>query len=91
MEFRVDLTIANGAAQEINLLMSIAETSASPYELNVNHAYYKTAATGVPLTALFRLYIGDEETRTGSARFRISSADAATIIVDGWFSQITNV
>ena len=88
---RIDLLVDNAAAQEINLLMSLAEGSAAPYELNVNHAYYKTAATGVPLTALFRVYIGDNNTKDGSARFRISSIAAANIVVQGWFYQVTVV
>ena len=91
VEMRIDLLVDNAAAQEINLLMSLAEGSAAPYELNVNHAYYKTAATGVPLTALFRVYIGDNNTKDGSARFRISSIAAANIVVQGWFYQVTVV
>lgn len=91
VEFRVDLTITNGAAQEINVVMDVAEGTATAYTLNVNHAYYKTAGSGTPITALFRLYIGDENTRTGTARMRLTSLDASTITVDGWFSQITEV
>ena len=91
VEFRVDLTVTNGAAQEINIVMDVAEGTATAYTLNVNHAYYKTAGTGTPITALFRLYIGDENTRTGTSRMRLTSLDASTITVDGWFSQITEV
>ena len=91
VEFRVDLTITNAAAQEINVVMDVAEGTATAYTLNVNHAYYKTAGSGTPITALFRLYIGDENTRTGSARLRLISLDAATITVNGWFSQVTEV
>lgn len=91
VEFRVDLTITNGAAQEINVVMDVAEGTATAYTLNVNHAYYKTAGSGTPITVLFRLYIGDEDTRTGTARMRLTSLDASTITVNGWFSQITEV
>ena len=71
--------------------MSIAEGTAAPYELNMNHAYYKTASTLANDTVLFRIYMGDENTRTGGARFRFASLDVATIVVNGWFYQITEV
>jgi hypothetical protein len=89
--FRVDIRLTNAAAQEVDLFMSIAEGSAGPYEKNMNHAYYKTASTLANDTVLFEIYIGDENTRTGGARFRLSSVAAATIIVNGWFYKITSV
>ena len=91
IEFRIDINLSNAAAQEVDLFMSIAEGSAGPYELNINHSYYKTASTLANDTALFRVYIGDENTRTGGARFRFASVAAATIVVNGWFYQITAV
>jgi hypothetical protein len=91
VEIRVDLNISNAAAQEVNLLMSLAESTASPYELNVSHAYYKTASSSEQVTALFRIYMGDETTRTGGARFRFASLAASNITVNGWFYQITEV
>ena len=89
--FRVDIRLTNAAAQEVDLFMSIAEGSAGPYEKNMNHAYYKTASTLANDTVLFEIYIGDENTRTGGARFRLASVDAATIIVNGWYYRITSV
>ena len=91
IEFRIDISIANGAAQEINIVMDLAEGTAAPYSLNVNHTYFKTASAGDQITAMFRVYIGNEETRTGSARFRLTSIAATTIVVNGWFYQITEV
>ena len=81
----------SSANQEIDLLFSLAEGTAGPYELNIDRGYYKTISTGNKVTFLFRIYMGDENTRTGGARFRISSADNATIKVNGWFYQITEV
>ncbi len=89
--FRVDIKLTNAAAQEVDLFMSIAEGSAGPYEKNMNHAYYKTASTLANDTVIFVIYIGDENTRTGGARFRFASVAAATIVVNGWFYQITAV
>ena len=91
VELRIDVTITNAAAQEINLLMSLAEGGSPPYELNISHAYYKTASSGEQITALFRIYMGDENTRTGGARIRFDSLAASNITVNGWFYQITEV
>ena len=91
VKFRIDLTISNAAAQEIDLFMSLAEGQVTPYELNMDHAYYKTASSAEPLTAIFEVYIGNEITKNGGARFRFSSIAAATIIVSGWFYKITVV
>tara|TARA_R110000824_G_scaffold188319_1_gene369669 strand:+ start:13827 stop:14456 length:630 start_codon:yes stop_codon:yes gene_type:complete len=91
VNFRIDINLSNAAAQEVDLFMSAAEGSAGPYELNINHTYYKNASTLANNTAIFSVYIGDENTRTGSARFRFASVAAATIVVNGWFYQITEV
>jgi hypothetical protein len=91
VEFRVDLLVNNAAAQEINVVMDVAEGTATAYPLNVNHAYYKTASTSVPITAMFRLYIGDADTKDSSARFRLTSVDAASVVVEGWLVQVTSV
>ena len=90
VEGRIDLTITNAAAQEINIMFSLAETTA-PFELIIDHTYYKTAATGTPVTALFKMYVGSNDVKNGGARFRFVSADAATIQVNGWFYEITEV
>jgi hypothetical protein len=91
IEFRIDVSIANAAAQEINLLISTAEGTATPRDRNVNHTYFKTASTGDQITAMYRLYIDDDDVRTGGARFRLTSIAATTIVVNGWFYQITDV
>lgn len=91
IEFRVDVSIANAAAQEINLLISTAEGTATPRTRNVNHTYFKTASTGDQITAMYRLYIDDDDVRTGGTRFRLTSIAATTIVVNGWFYQITDV
>jgi hypothetical protein len=91
VEFRTNLTIANAAAQEINLVMDLGEGDAGAYSLNVNHTYFKTASGGDQITAMFRIYMGNELTRTNTARFRLTSIAATTIVVNGWFYQITSV
>ena len=91
VEFRIDIDIAPAAAQEINLVMDIGEGVAGAYSLNVNHTYFKTASASDQITAMFRIYMGDEVTRANPARFRLTSIAATTIIVNGWFYQITEV
>jgi hypothetical protein len=89
--FRVDIGLTNAAAQEIDLLISLAEGSAGPYEKNMGHRYFKTASTLGNDMEQFEIYIGDENTRTGGARFRFASAAAATIVVGGWYYRVTEV
>jgi hypothetical protein len=91
VEFRIDIEISPAAAQEINLVMDIGEGDAGAYSLNVNHTYFKTASSSDQITAMFRIYMGDEVTRANPARFRLTSIAATTIVVNGWFYQITEV
>jgi hypothetical protein len=91
VEFRIDVSISPAAAQEINLVMDIGEGDAGAYSLNVNHTYFKTASASDQITAMFRVYMGDEVTRANPARFRLTSIAATTVIVNGWFYQITEV
>lgn len=91
VEIRGDIEIANAAAQEIDMVFSLAEGTGTAYELRISHNYYKTAATGTPLTFMFRIYIGDADTKNGGARFKLESVAATSIKVVGWFYQITEV
>lgn len=91
VELRIDINITNAAAQEINILLSLAEGTATPFELNIEHDYYKTASTSEQITAMYRIYIGADETRLGGARFRFTSLASSNITVNGWFYQITEV
>jgi hypothetical protein len=91
VDFRVDLVIDHAAAQEINLVFDLAEGSASPYTLNINHDYYVTATNNVTVTAQFKLPLISQDTVDNSARIRFKSIAAATIVVEGWLYQVTEV
>ena len=92
LEFRGDIEVDTSSAnQEIDILMSLAEGESFPYELNVIHLYYKSISSSNKITFMFRIYMGDEQTRVGGARFRFASDDNADIQVNGWFYQITEV
>lgn len=92
IELRGDIEVDTASAnQEIDIVLSLAEGQASPYELNITHLYYKSISLENKITFIFRMYIGDESTRIGGARFRLASDDNATIKVNGWFYSITEV
>jgi hypothetical protein len=92
IEFRGDIEVSTASAnQEIDILMSLAEGQASPYELSISHYYYKVISASNKITFMFRIYMGDPGTEAGGSRFRIASTDNATIKVNGWFYSVTEV
>tara|TARA_R110000787_G_scaffold92994_1_gene195195 strand:+ start:1424 stop:1963 length:540 start_codon:yes stop_codon:yes gene_type:complete len=91
IDLRIDLVIDHAAAQEINIVMDLAEGESFPYTLNVAHDYYKTAATGVTVTAQFKLPFIGQSTVDGGARLRLTSIAAASIVVEGWYLEVTEV
>lgn len=92
VEFRGDIEVDTASAnQEIDIVISLAEGESFPYELNIIHFYYKSISAGNKVTFLWRVYMGDAQTRLGGARFRFISADNADIKVNGWFYNITEV
>ena len=92
IEFRGDIEVdTTSANQEIDMLMSLAEGQLAPYDLNIDHSYYKSVSTSNKITFMFRVYIGDEQTKAGGSRFRLSSSDNASIKVNGWFYSVTEV
>ena len=91
IEFRGDITIDTiSANQEVEILMSLGE-GVGPYELNVLRNQYRFVSSGNKITFMFRIYMGDNATRTGAARFRFASDNSASIVVNGWFYQIVEV
>jgi hypothetical protein len=91
VDFRIDIVIDHAAAQELNFLFDLAEGAAAPYTLNITHKYYKTADTNVTVTAQFKLPMISQDTIDNSARIRFESIAAATIVVEGWFYEVTEV
>ena len=91
IEFRGDITLDTVSAnQEIEILMSLGE-GVGPYELSVLRSQYRFVSSGNKITFMFRIYMGDNATRTGTARFRFASDNSASIVVNGWFYQIVEV
>jgi hypothetical protein len=91
VNFRVDLVVDHAAAQELNLVIDLAEGSISPYTLNLTHDYYVTATNDVTVTAFFELPMISQDTVNNSARLRLKSAGAATIVVEGFYYKVISV
>ena len=91
VNLRVDLVVDHAAAQEINLVIDLAEDSIKPYTLNVSHDYFVTASNDVILTAFFEFPIIDTLTVDNSARIRLLSKAAASFVVQGWYYKVLSV
>ena len=90
VDFRIDIVIDHAAAQELNIVFDLSE-GAGPYTLNIAHKYYKTASTNVTVTAQFKLPMISQDTIDNSARIRLTSIAAASIVVEGWYYEVTEV
>ena len=91
LDIRLDIIIDHAAAQETYIVIDLAEGQASPYTLRVGHDYYKTASTNVTVTCSFKLPFISQSTIDGGARMRFESIAAATIVVNGWYYEVTEV
>jgi hypothetical protein len=91
IDFRIDIVIDHAAAQELNLVFDLAEGAAIPYTLNIAHDYYKTATNDVTVTAQFKLPMISQPTVDNPASIRLTSIAAASIVVEGWYYQVTAV
>jgi hypothetical protein len=87
MDYRLDVTITTTAAnQEVDLQIELA-IGASVYSLSVAQRQYKTAGTYPAVVSNF-IYMGDSNTMNNPAKFKISSGNNATVIVNGWACAI---
>jgi hypothetical protein len=91
LKLRVDLVVDHAAAQEITLVIDLAEGSAAPYTQNISHDYYVTATNGVTVTAFFETPLFSQTAIDNSARIRFVSPGAATVIVEGFYIKVTSV
>jgi hypothetical protein len=91
IHFTAKVTFDNLAAQEVDMFISVAEGEATAHEHQINHAYYKTAATGTGLTFTYHMVIEDADERDGGVRFRFASVQAASLTVDNFTVIVTSV
>lgn len=87
MNYRIDVNITTTAAnQEVNLQIELA-IGASVYSLSVAQRQYKTAGVYPAVISNF-IYMGDSNTMDNPAKFKISSSNNATVVVNGWACAI---
>jgi len=87
IHYRIDLNITTTAAnQEVNIQIELA-IGANVYSLSVAQKQYKTAGTYPAVFANF-IYIGDSNTLDNPGKFKISSPNNATVVVNGWVCDI---
>jgi hypothetical protein len=85
------VTLDNLAAQEIDIFISMAEGTASAHEHQVNHTYFKTAATGTEVTFTYAILMHDADAISGGATIRFASVQAASITGEFWSTVVTEV
>ena len=91
VHFSAKCTFNNLAAQEIDMFISAAEGTGTAHEHQINHAYYKTAATNTGFTFNYMMTIENADEIDGGARFRFASVQAASITVENFTTVITSV
>jgi hypothetical protein len=91
IHFTARVTFDNLAAQEVDMFISVAEGEATAHEHQINHTYYKTAATGTGITFTYVMVIEDADERDGGCRFRFASVQAASLSVDNFTTIVTVV
>ena len=85
--YRVDIEVVTSAVnQEIDLQIELA-IGGSPYSLSVAQRYYKSAGT-YPIVIYNSIYMGDLNTMNYFGKFKIQSANNATVKVNGWATFI---
>lgn len=87
MDVRVDIEVTTTSVnQEIELELELGQGGSS-YRLPVAHLSYK--ATGVKNVGIFYgIYLGDLNTLNNKGQFIFSSADNATIKINGWYCKL---
>jgi hypothetical protein len=91
IHFKADVTFDNLAAQEVDMFISVAEGEATAHEHQINHTYFKTAATGTGITFTYVMIIEDADERDGGVRFRFESVQAANLTVGNFTAIVTSV
>lgn len=91
VDIRVDLEIVSSAANTIVETVMELGVGGTPYKLNIDRQYLKSAGTH-KITTTFSFYIGNSNTLDNPARLLMKSDTAgATAKVNGWYVRaITN-
>lgn len=85
VDFRLDALITTSSPNvEITTEIELAIGTAGPYTLSLDRRNFKTAGT-YEILRWSSVYMGDQSTLTGGARFVMSADGAATVQVLGWY------
>jgi hypothetical protein len=84
-------TFDNLAAQGLDMFIEVAGGTTSEHEHQINHTYYKTAASGTGFTFHYLFVIQTADERDGTVKFRFESPQNAAITVDNWTAIIDSV
>lgn len=88
VDIRVEYTITTTSANNVvNLFMELG-VGVTPYKLNVDQKYFKTASTN-KVNANAHFYIGNATTLNGLARFLLANdSTGSSVKVTGWFIRV---
>ena len=89
VDFRIDADITTSAANVVTSLTMELGIGTTPYTLTMSQDYFKTAGVHT-VTPNVHIYIGNNTTRAGLARFMTSSdtAASASVKIRGWFIRV---
>ena len=83
VEYRLDLAITTTTANQVVDIFFELAIGGTPYDLSIANQYYKSADT-YNLNVSNFIYMGDTNTRDNAAKFKLSSTNDASIVVNGW-------
>lgn len=91
VEIRLDMDFTTSVAnQEYDVALNMAQSPGTPYDLFfVSDMQIKTSGTVNKVFIWMGIYMGDANTLDNSAQFRVRSASAGTVKVNGWYCKIT--
>jgi len=88
LNLRIDLTITtSGANQTIKPRASMAIGGVSPFQIEGNEYFYKTAGAHKMLSAI-PFYVGSTDVKDFPAELQFHSDASCTVKVNGWFITV---
>lgn len=83
LHYRLDFEITTSANNQPVITEIEVAIGGFPYTLNINRSEFKSIGT-YQIAVSNWIYIGDSNTKDNPAKFKISSENPATVIVNGW-------
>ena len=87
IDIRLDISVITTAVnQEVDVELELGQGGVS-YRIPFAHSGFKAAGT-YSVNVFNGIYMGDANTLNNGGQFIVSSADNATIVVNGWYCKI---